>query len=371
MKKLLLILIPVLFIASCKQEEETTEPATFGTISGVITEFATDSVIYKANVFTEPATGYVTTDENGEYKISNIEPGEYIVTAAKSGYDTLKAGVTVVAGKTTTADFILHKSDSLSNEQYGAIAGKVIDAVTSQPVEQVTLYTSPASTIILSSATGEFQFERLQPATYILTAKKTGYDSLSVTVAVEAGYTSNAELTLTPTDTTTPPQFASVEGYVIDAVNGKAVANALIAGSPSFGTFFTDSTGFYKVNNIVPGDYTITVSKTYYADASEEITTVAGETVYLNFALSPTVGNVEGTVIDSTGAPIEGAIISTDPETGSFISDNEGKFKIENIAAGELSITAEKSGYVSKTISVTIEAGLTREAIIMLKKNSP
>jgi protocatechuate 3,4-dioxygenase beta subunit len=361
----ILLLFSMIFI-SCKKED-TTEPETHGTISGVISEYATDSLIYKATVFTNPATSYVTTDESGKYKISNVEPGEYTVTAAKTGYDTLTVGVTVIAGKTTVADFILHKRDSLADENYGAISGTVYDANTEEPISRVTLYTVPSTAVILSDEQGAFDFERLSPATYLLIARKTGYDSAAITVAVEAGFVSQANLSLTPSDTTEPPQYAKLEGYVLDAVNGKPVSRALVSGSPSFGAVFTDSTGRYVVENLQPAEYQISVVKTYYQNASGEITATAGETVTLNFALIPTTGNIDGTVIDTTGAPIKDVIITTTPETGSFLTDDNGKFEIENVTAGSITVNAEKSGYVSQTVGITVEAGLTREVVIMLR----
>ncbi len=366
MKRFFTILILfVLTLISCKKEE-TTEPETFGSISGTVSEFATDSLIFKANVYTEPATSYVTTDENGKYVISNVEPGEYSVTVAKTGYDTLKAGVTVVAGKKAIADFVLHKSDSVGNEKYGKISGTVIDATTSAPIKQVTLYTTPSSVILLTDDNGAFDFARLTPATYILIAKKQGYDSLSVSVAVEAGYVSEANIALVPSDTTEPPQYAKAEGYVIDAVTGEPVNRALISGSPSFGTVFSDSAGFYIIENLAPGEYAVTVGKNFYENAEAQITVAAGETARLNFLLAPTVGNIDGTVIDSTGAPLSDVIVTTSPQTGSFLTDAGGKFAIENVPAGDITVTAEKAGYQSKSVEITVTAGLTRQVVIML-----
>jgi plastocyanin len=48
---------------------------------------------------------YATTDENGNYTIENVPPGNYTVTAWQEKYGTQTAKVTVAAGKPGTADF--------------------------------------------------------------------------------------------------------------------------------------------------------------------------------------------------------------------------------------------------------------------------
>ncbi|MGP0017986.1 MAG: carboxypeptidase regulatory-like domain-containing protein [Candidatus Sulfotelmatobacter sp.] len=48
---------------------------------------------------------YATTDENGNYTINDVPPGNYTVTAWQEKYGTQTAKVTVAAGKPGTADF--------------------------------------------------------------------------------------------------------------------------------------------------------------------------------------------------------------------------------------------------------------------------
>jgi plastocyanin len=48
---------------------------------------------------------YATTDENGNYTINNVPPGNYTVTAWQETYNTQMQKVTVAAGAAATADF--------------------------------------------------------------------------------------------------------------------------------------------------------------------------------------------------------------------------------------------------------------------------
>ena len=148
MKKVVIFLfVSLLYFTGCKKEDTPVEPSTHGGISGLITEFGTDTALKSVNIYTNPSTSHVTTDSLGAYKINNVEPGVYNVTAFKRDYDSLTVGVTVIAGQNTVADFILQKSDSLANTRFGKISGTVQDAGSGNPLTNVNLYTIPPSII--------------------------------------------------------------------------------------------------------------------------------------------------------------------------------------------------------------------------------
>ena len=80
-----------------------------GTLTGTVTD-ATGALIPGATVTVlDPATKSkftVTSNKDGQYTLSNIQPGNYDVTAAKSGFSTdAIAGLTVSVGTQTTANF--------------------------------------------------------------------------------------------------------------------------------------------------------------------------------------------------------------------------------------------------------------------------
>ncbi len=368
-KVVILLIISLLYFTGCKKEETPVETPTHGSISGLITEFGIDAALKSVNVYTTPSTSHVTSDSLGEYKINNVEPGVYNVTAFKRNYDSLTVGVTVIAGQNTIADFILQKSDSLANTRFGKISGTVKDAVTGNPLNNVNLYTIPPSIIITTNSSGEFIFDNMEAATYQLIAKKSGYDSSHVSVTVIAGLTSSANILLNKADTTTPPTTGDLSGKVIDGITGLPVVNAEVYTEPSTTVIFTDETGHYNFNALQPGSYNITISKNYYSSSSSSITISAGVTTTADFSLTPSVGNIQGTIIDSTGASISDVVITTSPETGSFVTNQNGTFTIEHVPVGSVSVTAEKIGYVTKSVSVSVNPGETAIVVIMLVNN--
>ncbi len=368
--KLILFAIFLTLIYGCSKTEDTpVETPTHGSITGLITEYGTDAALEKVNVFTLPATSYVTTDSTGSFKIDNVEPGEYSVTAAKRAYDTLTVAVTVLAGKNTIADFILQKTDSTANISYGSIAGTVFDSESGIAIPNVTLYTIPATVVLTSASDGAFAFNNIEPGSYSLIAKKSGYDSARITLNVTAGIAAAANIQLTKTDTTIIPTAGELSGSVIDAVKGTPIINAEISTSPSSTIIFTDSLGNYQFTNLTPGSYTVTITKNYYSEASATVNITAGTTTTADFALTPTVGEIRGSVIDSSGAAIKDVIITTTPETGSYVTDDGGAFTINNVPVGAVTVSAEKTGFVTKTVNITVNPGETRTVVIMLSHN--
>ncbi len=104
MKKLLLILFPILlFVLTC--DETPTEPEILsGNINGHVTDSSNNQPIVGATITTNPVTSSVNTDGTGSYNLPDIDPGEYVITASKSAYITKSVTVVVTANQNTTAD---------------------------------------------------------------------------------------------------------------------------------------------------------------------------------------------------------------------------------------------------------------------------
>ena len=84
-------------------------------------------------------------------------------------------------------------------------------------------------------------------------------------------------------------------------------------------------------------------------------------------------GNIAGTVTESgSSEPISGASVSLSGEVNQSTSTgSSGSFGFSNITAGSYQITVTKSGYVSQTKNVTLQAEKTASANFSLQKNLP
>jgi len=101
MKRAILMLSMVLLLAGCETIAKT------GNIEGKVLNKIDGSAIPNAVVWTTPPTSRVLTRTDGSYYIDGVEPGTYTVFASASGFHTDSIRITVVAGNSARADFML------------------------------------------------------------------------------------------------------------------------------------------------------------------------------------------------------------------------------------------------------------------------
>ncbi|MFN2432109.1 MAG: carboxypeptidase regulatory-like domain-containing protein [Gemmatimonadota bacterium] len=179
-------------------------PSSAGAVFGRVTSVATGQAIGGAEVTTRPATASVLTDAEGNYRIEDVGPGTFSVTAVKEGFDSATVQVTVAAGESTMADLALRPLGQ------STIFGRVTNASTEAGIggAQVTLSviadTIPVigDTIPIASdltdGLGNYRIENVSPGTYVLTARANGFASLSVEVTAVAGQLVFVNFPLTP-----------------------------------------------------------------------------------------------------------------------------------------------------------------------------
>lgn len=101
-----LLLSLVLF--SCK--ENTIQPDLTGSIEGQVLDIVSQTAIKGAVVSTSPASVSVITDENGKFKIEDVNTGNYLVSAISNGYGKGSVNISVKEGQTSTAIIMMTKS---------------------------------------------------------------------------------------------------------------------------------------------------------------------------------------------------------------------------------------------------------------------
>jgi len=89
------------------------------------------------------------------------------------------------------------------------------------------------------------------------------------------------------------------------------------------------------------------------------------------FALSPAFAQVDrgiisGTVTDSTGAVLPGALVELQQKGPSAVSDSQGHFLISNLLPGSYTLVASYVGFSPSTASVTVAAGQTAHVNVVL-----
>mgnify|MGYP000086932311 CR=1 FL=1 len=148
-----------------------------GSIAGVVIESDTNSGLSNAIISVSPLSITAVTDNNGEYILSDLPIGIYQLTASKSGYNPSSSGlVGVVAGETTTVNFILSKIVPPNNPPTASISGFNnvgfgatinLSVTASDPDGDPLTYTweqtgGPPGTLVPNGASAEFTLPTLQ-----------------------------------------------------------------------------------------------------------------------------------------------------------------------------------------------------------------
>ena len=156
----------------------------------------------------------------------------------------------------------------------------------------------------------------------------------------------------------------AISGTVTDSLTGLPIANAQVIArkinGPGGGRAVTDENGYYIIENLAPGLYTVAAhAHNYYPKHyPEPVEVVAGQTTSdINFQLKPYTppppgerGSISGIVTDSlTGLPIANAIVKAcGPSCGQARTNENGEYIIENLIPGEYQVTATARNYFPK-----------------------
>lgn len=394
-----------------------------GTISGMVTD-STGVGIPNAYVAATPYNslprptwmdslavwGGAVTDENGYYKISTLDSGEYRVTAKivmntfpffqvkfyDNKDDYFEADPVPVNNGQEASGIDFQLDYELAT---GGIAGTITDAK-GDPLKGIYVFAwkhsngdsfynnfRGFSSLVKTDENGNYEIKHLSTGKYVVSAIRAEWWKFE-TIYYD-GVSSFKDATPVPVaDTITTDidfvfgqsaDLGAISGNVTSDEDGTPVANAFVqamwigsyAGHGSMRCrplmfAWTDANGDYKIDMLQAGRYIVLVHKNGYTEfyddtqdiskASEVEVPAGKETTGINFGI-PTVpgagSKVSGVVTkDSTGNPIEGAIvclfpISDSPHDNAFkskftlfdfyatVSDANGKYMIAGIPAGK------------------------------------
>jgi hypothetical protein len=284
------------------------------------------------------------TASDGTWSLQNLSSGTQTITASLSGYNSSSESATVTAGNTTTAGTL-----ALAPINPGNVGGQIINS-SGVGLSGVTV-TSDGLTVT-TDANGNYTLANLPAGSATITASATGFSNSSEVVTVTAGSTTTA-----PTMTMTS-NSGSVSGTVTGA-SGAAISGASI--SYGGGSTTTSSTGAYILTGVPAGTIQLVASASGFQSSTQNVTITGGANSTANFSLAAATaggGTVTGKITNaSSGAAVSGATVSW--SGGSTTSGSTGVYTLANVSAGTVNITANKTGYLSRTLPISVTAGAT------------
>ena len=103
-KGLLFFGLSVLLFAGCGSSYQYD---IFGSISGVITDTADGSPLENVSVTIIPGASSFLTGSDGKFEFTNLEEGQYTISAQKNGYQSNRKNISVISGETVSANTTL------------------------------------------------------------------------------------------------------------------------------------------------------------------------------------------------------------------------------------------------------------------------
>ncbi|WP_223642922.1 carboxypeptidase regulatory-like domain-containing protein [Corallococcus sp. EGB] len=297
---------------------------------------------------------YATSDERGSFRIDGLAPGTYLLEARSPGY----ARVVLSRLRIPTEGPL-----TLALRRASVIEGFVVDAKGLPAADAEVRVGGSPSQVVTTGAQGGFSVE-VEPGSHPLSARRgeeTGALDMPV-VCVAGGTVRGVRIQLGP--------GAVLEGRVVEESSGGPVEGARVDVTPSGedggpGSAVSDAEGRFVVRGLAPGSYDAKVTAANHSPATRSgLTVTQGERFPVEFKLSGT-GSVEGQVRDRNGAPVAAARVSGvndwSNESGAspmeVRTDVDGRYQLEGLAAGRLSLTARHDGAtVGVTQNVTVAA---------------
>ncbi|MEN9343960.1 MAG: hypothetical protein RLZZ453_747, partial [Chlamydiota bacterium] len=137
-----------------------------GTVSGTVTSASSglpiSNAIVELNLNNEVIYS-TTTDGSGNYSITGVPPGSYIMNAHATNYQATITGAIIQAGQTTTLNFSLESSP-------GTILGTVTSATTGLPIASALVEVNYNDIVLYSTLTdssGNYIITGVPPGSYI------------------------------------------------------------------------------------------------------------------------------------------------------------------------------------------------------------
>ena len=298
------------------------------------------------------------TIADGSYSIGNIIPGEYVLTASRTGYSEYSSNIVLAAGRDYNADATLEAGSGIISGHVFLSGANDNSGIT---VEIVNSRNPEVSYQTLTGSDGSFSITGVRTeGLYLVTAGKDGYvsdNSVSVTVRFDT--------TTTVGDITLARMNAVVKGRALFSGLSSHAGIDISLGNDDYSlSSTTDSNGEFVINNVAPGTYRITASADGYASRTVEpvivaqSATVTIDDITLTKDVLPLNGTVtlEGLSVFSNTLVTAIGIIDKDLVYSTY-TDEDGQYTIESMQVGSYELTFSHDGFESYTTRITVIGG--------------
>jgi len=246
----------------------------------------------------------------------------------------------------------------------GTVVGTVVDASTGRPVSDATVRCADAATS--TDAHGRFFLGSLPTGSVTVTATADAYQQGSGVEANIVGQTvSEVSLRLTAAEAEDAPPAhpepelplvedalsGTVTGAVIDAHDGVPVPGAWVHIADGPASCTSSDTGTYRLASVPAGNIEVVYATRGYREERRAVSVSADSEAVIDVPLvAPETGEIVASARNlSTGAPLEGVEVTTEPLRRSAVTRPDGDARISHVPAGEYTLQFRREDYGQAT----------------------
>lgn len=221
----------------------TINPATQGVIAGVVTDSLTGvtlpnvkvKLVWQGPNDTEAKSADVDTNQNGFYTFCNVPAGLLVLLSANLRVSSPPRAVGIQAGMLNVENIRLAVSDP---SKPGVLVGRVIDAATRQPIQDVSVQLEGTKKSVVTNDRGYFSFGQQPFGTYTLKLSHIAYKTREVPLHISGNLTQNAEIEMTQR----PIKLPGIQVSVMPRAPDHDIQGMIRRMNLGLGTFITRET---------------------------------------------------------------------------------------------------------------------------------
>jgi hypothetical protein len=316
-----------------------------GSIGGRVVDHRGRGVV-GARVFYKGGLETRSREPDGDYALTDVPVGQYLVTAEHEGYQSQNTPIDVESRMRATLSFSLIPTTGALDGRVLDHQGKIISGA------QIVL---GGRTVFSGATDGRFEMTNIPIGSQTISALRSGFQPWSQTVTVQGGEITSVSISLLPTTGTISGYLKNNQGTALDGAS-------VVAG---WQKAKTDSSGYYVLSDVPVGTLTVTASQSSFKTESiPNVEIKGGESKNLDFTLLLLPGSIEGKVTSMQfvsqsqsliKVPIKDAKVTLG--TQSVFTDAMGTYRFNNVASETYNMTVSKPGYITHPAIVTISGG--------------
>lgn len=360
-KAMILVLLNIVLVLFHCNDDLTTPPQDFRSISGTICAAHNNTAIPEVTIELIGSEGSVVTDSSGHFTLSNLPEGTVSLLVKKEHYAQHQETFHLIG----TQHIIM---DTLKlNRDFCIITGIITHSLKGNPVADAEVHIVRSQDNItidstITDTTGYFYFNYLTPLDtgYRISLIKPGFQTSTRCTVAKAGDSIFITEMMIP--------YICAKGRIFESDSITPISGATISlGSK---TAMSDNLGSFILSKLIPSDtqYCAVIAKDGYASLNCSLSLGMLDTIVLNGYLKPQLG-ILGLVYESDSiTPVESVAVNILDTV--IYSNSLGQFSYKYLTpiASGYQFTFSKPGYSSIVVSDTIQKNDTTIGPVYMSK---